>query len=108
MGMPKSEYSDKFDEGRRARVELSYYKYGSARVNFTRRLVDALASHDKCIEAYRETGNTEYLMDAANYLMFEFMYPTVEGAHFKPTDSDGSAGIVGMSIKEMEDFKNGD
>ena len=39
-------------------------------------------------------------MDAANYLMFEFMYPQLDGAYFKPTDSDGSAGTVGEPIGE--------
>ena len=33
--------------------------------------------------------------------MFEFMYPQVPGAHFEATDSSGSAGIVGTSVKEL-------
>lgn len=37
-----------------------------------------------------------------NYLMFEFMYPQKPGAFFKPTDSNGSAGIVGMSHEELK------
>ena len=55
---------------------------------------------------YNSTGNTEYLVDASNYLMFEFMYPQHPKAHFKATDSKDSAGIVGISVKEMEDLKN--
>ena len=43
-----------------------------------------------------------------NYLMFEFMYPQRSGAFFKATDSKESAGIVGISAKEMEDLKNED
>ena len=58
-------------------------------------------SHDKCIKKYLETGNTEYLCDAANYLMFEYMYPQKEGAYFEATDSEGSAGVSGTPINEL-------
>ncbi len=95
--MPK-EYSDKFDILRQNRVEVSYHKYGSAADNFGAKCVDAIKSHDLCIRKYLETGNTEYLCDAANYLMFEFMYPQHENAHFRATSSDESAGTVGKPI----------
>ena len=96
-----SEYSDKFDELRQNRAEMSFYKYGTAKDNFGEKLVNALESHDLCIKKYLETKNTEYLCDAANYLMFEFMYPQVTGAYFKSTDSSGSAGIAGTSINQL-------
>lgn len=95
--MPK-EYSDRFDELRQNRVETSYYKYGSAEVNFKNHLVDAVKTAEQCIQKYEKTGNTEYLCDAANYLMFEFMYPQKKGAYFKPTDSNESAGTVGTPM----------
>ena len=47
------------------------------------------------------TGNTEYLCDAANYLMFEFMYPQKEGAYFRTTDSGESAGVAGTPVAEL-------
>ena len=102
MAVPnmKKEYSDRFDALRKNRVEVSFHKYGPARTNFEDKLVDALATHELCIEKYKETKNTEYLVDAANYLMFEFMYPQLDGAYFKPTDSDVSAGTVGEPIGE--------
>ena len=103
--MVNGEYSEKFDEYRKNRVEVSYYKYGPAATNFGKGYVDALGSAMRCIDKYKETANTEYLCDAANYLMFEFMYPQLPGAHFKATDSGESAGIVGMSINEIEEFK---
>lgn len=100
------EYSERFDELRKNRVEVSYHKYGPARKNFKTGNVQALPSMERCIEKYNSTGNTEYLVDAANYLMFEFMYPQHPKAHFKATDSKESARIVGISVKEMEDLKN--
>lgn len=105
--MPK-EYSDRFDELRQNRVALSFHKYGTAADNFGMRLVNALESHDLCIKKYLETGNTEYLCDAANYLMFEFMYPQKDNAFFKATDSKDSAGISGISVKELNTDKHFD
>jgi len=101
-----SEYSTRFDELRRNRVETSYFKYGSAKKNFSTGNVNALESMKLCVEKYIDTGNTEFLCDAANYLMFEFMYPQHEKAHFRATDSSESAGIVGISEKEMERYEN--
>lgn len=96
------EYSLNFDKFRKNRVEQSYYKYGTAKKNFGEHYVDALGTMQKCIEKYQETHNTEYLLDAANYLMFEFMYPSLDGAFFKATSSEESAGIVGFTITDIE------
>lgn len=104
----KNEYSHKVDELRQNRVQTSFYKYGSAKHNFGRGYVNAIGSHEKCIEAYNRTGNKEYLLDAMNYLMFEFMYPQRNGAYFKSTDNKESAGIDGISIREMERIKEND
>ena len=94
----KREYSDAFDKERRHRVEVSYYKYGPARDNFAGGRVDALATAELCMDAFKKDQNLEHLIDAANYLMFRFMYP-YPGEYFKPTDSSGSVGTVGTPIK---------
>lgn len=99
------DYSERFDELRKNRVQLSFLKYGRAKKNFGTGNVNALKTMDLCIEKYKKTGNTEYLADAANYLMFEFMYPQVPNAFFKATDSSESAGVVGITEKEMEQLK---
>lgn len=78
-------------------------EYGTAADNFGMGLVNALESHDLCIKKYLKTGNTEYLCDAANYLMFEFMYPQKNDAYFKATDSKDSGGI---SVKELNADKH--
>ena len=101
----KTDYSEEFDNKRKALIQQSYFKYGKASQNFATGNVDAIGSLEKCLVKFKETGNTEYLCDIANYAMFRFMYPQ-KGEYFRHTDSDGSAGIVGMSVKEMEDFKN--
>ncbi len=93
----KSEYSEQFDKERKARIETSYYKYGPARDNFATGRVDALATAELCIEAFKKDKNTEHLVDAANYLMFRYKYPMPD-EFFKPTDSNGSVGTVGTPI----------
>lgn len=98
-----TEYSDRFDKLRQNRAEVSFYKYGTAKDNFGEKLVNALESHDMCIKKYRETGNTEYLCDAANYLMFEFMYPQIPGTYFRATDSGESAGVAGTPINQLKE-----
>ena len=91
------DHSEQFDKERRHRVEVSHYKYGPARDNFASGRVDALATAERCIEAFKKDHNTEHLVDAANYLMFRWMFP-MPGELFKPTDSDGSVGTVGTPI----------
>ncbi len=91
------DYSEQFDKERKYRVEISHYKYGSARKNFGEGRVDAIKTAELCLEAFKRDHNTEHLVDAANYLMFRFMYP-MPGEFFKPTDSNGSVGTVGTPI----------
>ena len=100
----KTDYSLQFDEKRKALVVQSHYKYGRAGRNFATGNVDAIGSLEKCLAKFKETGNTEYLLDIANYAMFRYMWPQ-SGEYFKHTDSDESAGIVGMSVNEMEIYK---
>lgn len=99
--MLDKEYSFEFDRLRKNRVEMSYYKYGSARDNFGGGRVDAIATAERCIEAFKKDHNTEHLIDCANYLMFRFMYP-MPGEQFNATDDSGSVGTVGTPINMEE------
>lgn len=100
----KTEYSKSFDEKRKGLVLQSYFKYGKASRNFKTGNVDAIGSLKMNLSKFEETGNLEYLCDVANYAMFRFMFPQA-GEYFRHTDSDESAGISGMSVKEMEEFR---
>lgn len=91
------EYCEQFDKLRKNRVEVAYYKYGAARDNFGSGRVDALATAELCLEAFKKDKNLEHLVDAANYLMFRYMFP-MDGEHFTATDSSGSVGTVGIPI----------
>ena len=57
----------------------------------------------KRIQAYEETGNAEFLVDMANFAMIEFMYPSIAGAKYTPTDSC-VVDTVGFGINEIRNF----
>jgi len=106
--MLNTEYSDRFDELRKNRMAMSFYKYGPIKENYGNKYVKAVASLEKRLQMYKETGNTEYLVDVANFAMIEFMYPQHENAHFEATDSDKSPGVVGMPVNEARALAEGD
>lgn len=94
MNIPKSEYSEEFDKLRKNRVMLGFHKYGPALRNFSECRVDAYETALLCLDAFEDDHNLEHLLDAANYLMFRFMYP-LPGEFFRATDSSESVGTVG-------------
>lgn len=105
-GILKTEYSDDFDEKRKHAMIMSFYKYGKASLNYPQN-VDAIASLKKRLELYEQTGNSDYLVDVANFAMLEFMFPRREGAYFKSGTEKESPGVVGMSAGELRDFDAG-
>ena len=97
----KTEYSERFDEIRKKAMISSFYKYGPVKDNYGKyKCMDALGNLLKRVEKYKETGNTEFLADAANFAMIEFMNPSIEGAGYHPTSTD-SCDIVGFSVNEI-------
>lgn len=78
-------------------MDVSYYKYGEARKNFSEGRTDALKSLDNALIAFNRTQNLEYLEDVVNYAMFRILFP-LPGDCYKHTDSDGSAGVEGTPI----------
>lgn len=68
--IPESQV-DTIDKIRRDMLSVSYYKYGPAKDNCNGR-VDVIGCIDKCLKKYKETHNTEYLLDVMNYVMFRY------------------------------------
>lgn len=91
-----SQVSCEFMRGMAARMAMSFEKYGDLREAYPNKL-DALASMQLRIDKYQLTGNTEYLMDAANFCMIEYMRPRHALAHFKAEDSAESPGRVSLA-----------
>ncbi|WP_341877609.1 hypothetical protein [Defluviitalea saccharophila] len=98
----RTEYSDQFDQLRKNRMIVSFHKYGPVKSNYGEHLVSAIDNLEKRLELYKQTGNTEYLLDVANFAMIEYMYPQHEKAHFKGTDSKDSPGLGSMTYRDIE------
>lgn len=88
---PSSEFSTQFLQGMLDRMAMSYHKYGAVADGYPSRM-DAIESLKLRLDKYARTGNTEFLMDAANFAMIEFMRPRHPEAHFAPSDSSQSPG----------------
>ena len=86
-----TEFSPQFVEGMKDRMVVSFYKYGAIADGFPGK-VNAISSLTDRLRKYAETGNTEFLIDAANFAMIEFMHPAHPQAFFEGTDSDQSPG----------------
>ena len=90
---PMSEISVDFMDKMARRMAVSFLKYGKVEdaVPFK---INAVESAVQRINAYLATENLEFLLDAANFLMMEWMHPSLENAFFKATDSDESPGRI--------------
>lgn len=89
----KSQISEKFIQGMVDRMFMGYYRYGPIEKTFPNK-VDALGCLQLRLKKYEETGNTEWLIDGANFLMIEFIRPKHPNAHFQPTEDDQSPGGI--------------
>ena len=97
----KTEFSESFVKGMKDRMVVSFYKYGRIAEAYPDK-VDAIASLHQRLNLYFDgnaskgilPGNTEYLMDVANFAMIEFLHPRHPRAYFKGTDADGSPGRI--------------
>ena len=94
------EYSKEFDELRKNRMYVSFHKYGPIKENYGNKLVKCIPNLEKRLELYKETGNTEYLADIANFAMIEFMFPQHPKAHFN--NESFSPGLGGITYRDIE------
>ena len=105
----ETEFSAKFIELMQNRMIVSFYKYGKVVEAYPHK-VDAIGSMTERLLKYAETGNTEWLVDAANFVMIEFMYPRHPHAHFEGTDDDASPGrrqIKGGTLTKQDNASVG-
>jgi hypothetical protein len=97
----QTEYSQRFDEIRKNMMVMSYYKYGPLKDNYgTYKCMDAIKNIELRLQKYKETGNTEFLVDIANFAMIEFMNPSIKGAKYTPTDS-GACEVAGFGVNQL-------
>lgn len=98
----KTEWSYRFEELMKKAMIMSYYKYGAIRKNHSKddNHMDAVANLIKRLEKYKETGNTEFLVDVANFAMIEFMSPQHKNAHFEGTDNS-DVELIGFGVNQI-------
>lgn len=85
-----SQINREFIQGMLNRMATSFFKYGPAKGSKSHGLKNA----KERIKIYEKTGNTEGLVDAANFLMIEFMNPGHKNSHFRATGSHESPGRI--------------
>lgn len=111
-GVPDSEYSRSFLQSMVNAMGKSFFKYGAVADGYPDK-VDALKCLRLRLERYEDTGNTEMLVDAANFAMIEFMHPKQKGATYHPVDSSPgrvwNAGTVSeeANTAEVENTRRG-
>jgi hypothetical protein len=85
--LEKSEWSPEFERLMRNRLIMGALRYGllesKRKGNQKWDLIDAIKSR---IQLYQETGNTEYLVDIANYSLLEFECGKHPKKHFAALD----------------------
>lgn len=91
----KTEFSIDFVEKMQRAMVVSYYKYGAIAVGFPTK-IDAVGSLMIRLRKYADTGNTEYLVDVANFAMIEFLHPRHPEAHYKAESSEASPGRISL------------
>lgn len=92
-GIRHKDVSKKFLQGMANRMGVSHHKYGPAEDSYPHK-VNAIECLKQRLDMYLQDGNTEHLIDVANFAMIEFMYPSHVDAHFEPQDSHTSPGLV--------------
>ena len=82
----EGQWSPEFEQLMRNRLivgAMRYETFDEKRVDNKYLLMESAITR---ISRYQETGNQEYLVDAANMLMIEFECPTHANPHFHATD----------------------
>lgn len=95
---PKTQFSIPFIQGMLNRVAVGFFRYGdnNNKKNSTNK-VKRLSVEQRIarvLDKYHKTGNTEFLIDVANYAMLEFLNPEKRDATFNPSDSDPTPSIA--------------
>lgn len=114
---PDTEVSIPFMQGQVDRMAMSYHKYGAVadakgKVDEVQTLLLRLAKYAgtnavrEAVEGLPElpkSGNTEFMMDVANFAMIEYMHRGPR--KFKATDSKESPGRVIMPTDEFDNVE---
>lgn len=70
---------------------MSFFKYGRIQDAYPTK-VNAIESLKQRLAKYEQTGNSDFLVDVANFAMIEATFPAHKDAHYRFTDSNESPG----------------
>jgi len=80
----KTEWSKRFEHLMRNRLLVGYYRYGL--LHTKNKPHDWISRAKMQLDKYVETGNTECLVDVANFMMTEFVQGHHPNKHFRAMD----------------------
>ena len=87
MALEVSEWSREFEKLMRARLVMGALRYGTlSEKRIKGKRWDLIEPIRKKVELYEQTGNTEYLVDAANYCLLAFECDNHPNKHFRALD----------------------
>jgi hypothetical protein len=92
VALNENDFSPIFAKQMEARMRTSLHKYG--RVKDSRATVDFIKSLEERLEMYKQTHNTENLIDVANFAMMEYEIPAFSDAYFRAQSSQESPGRI--------------
>ncbi len=75
------------------RMSVSHYKYGPLGDKFPHSM-KSIVQMEAREQAYHATMNTEHMLDAANYALIEFLFPSYKDAYFKALESHESPKVI--------------
>lgn len=88
--LAKSQMSSRFVQLMTNRMVLGTLRYGRWQDNKNNGVkYDRVGSIRKRLDLFEKTGNSEYLVDIANFAMIEFEVSDHPNLHFAPKDDDG-------------------
>jgi hypothetical protein len=74
------------------RMSMSHFKYGNMGDHYPHSAIP-LTNGKKRIELYEKSGNTEDMLDAANFCIIEAIFPAHSKRHFRARGS-GETGLI--------------
>lgn len=95
------QFSEDFVRKMKARVFVGFHRYGQSKQYAETNKYDIIETIKARLKLYSDTGNQEHLIDAANFIMIEYMYPQHPKAHFESVEEEDPTRRAGV-IRQTE------
>lgn len=87
----KRKWCRRFFKLMRTRLAMGYLRYEANNTGPNKKTYDFVAAMESKIALYKETGNTEFMVDVGNYAMLEFKEGHHPNRHYYGSDDVGHA-----------------